>query len=173
MTASQPIKGLWYLAAVFVALIGWNIGVAIAGGAWDAVRAAPITLANTPLDARGKSVAVFTDALQADLAFTCRWKSAASAKAHPIPAAPVPLKVTDDGLNWQLIAFEPRGQDDMQVRCRPTRGRADTGQYAYAVVDGFLQRAMLGNAITLASLALAVVVAIAVFMMRRRGRITP
>lgn len=172
MNDRKRISGLWYLGALFVALIGWNVGVAVAGGAWNAVRDAPITSANQALDARGSSVAVFTDVLQVDLAIACRW-STTSSGAHRMPPAPVPLTVDDDGLTWQLIAFEPKGRNDMTVRCKPTRGRTDNAQYAYAVVDGFTSRANIGNLITLGSLLLGVGAAIAIYLQRRRGRMAP
>lgn len=81
--------------------------------------------------------------------------------------APLALSVDDDGRSWQLIAFEPKGHDGMEVRCHPTRGRTGNAQYAYAVVDGFNRRAMIGNAITLASLLVALILAMAVFVLRR------
>lgn len=167
--APKRISGLWYLAALLLATIGWNVGVAVAGGAWDTVRDAPITSRNQSMDALGSSVAVFTDALQADFASECSWRSGASGQRQRMPPAPLALTVADDGRNWQLIAFEPDGQDAMEVRCHPTRGRAGNAQYAYAVVDGFNHRAMIGNTITLASLALAFLVAIVTFALRRRS----
>lgn len=163
----KPISGLWYLAALLLATIGWNVGVAVAGGAWDMVRDAPITSRNQQMDARGSSVAVFTDALQADFASECSWRSGASGERHAMTPAPLALTVDDDGRSWQLIAFEPRGHDAMEVRCHPTRGRTGSAQYAYAVVDGFNRRAMIGNAITLASLFVALVMGVAVFVVRR------
>lgn len=166
--SSKPISGLWYLGALCLALVGWNVGVAIAGGAWNHVRQAPITSANQPLDAAGSSVAVFTDVMQADLGIACSWRLGASGESRPMAPAPLALTVNDDGLNWQLIAFEPDGHDDMEVRCHPTRGRTDNAQYAYAVVEGFNSRARLGNAITLASLALAAATATLIFVLRRR-----
>ena len=165
--APKRISGLWYLAALLLATIGWNVGVAVAGGAWDDVRAATITSRNQPMDARGSSVAVFTDTLQADFASECSWRSGASGRSQRMPPAPLPLTVDDDGRSWQLIAFEPKGQDAMEVRCHPTRGRTGNAQYAYAVVDGFNRQAMIGNAITLASLFVALVLGVAVFVMRR------
>lgn len=165
--APKRISGIWYLAALLLAAIGWNVGVAVAGGAWDQVRAAPITSRNQPMDARGSSVAVFTDALQADFASQCSWTSGSSGRPQRMPPAPLPLTVDDDGRTWQLIAFEPQGRDAMEVRCHATRGRTGNAQYAYAVVDGFNDRAMIGNAITLGSLFVALILAIGVFVLRR------
>lgn len=163
----KPISGLWYLAALLLATIGWNVGVAVAGGAWDTVREATITSVNQRLDAEGSSVAVFTDALQVDFASECSWRSGASGRGRRMAPAPLALSVDDDGRSWQLIAFEPKGHDGMEVRCHPTRGRTGNAQYAYAVVDGFNRRAMIGNAITLASLLVALILAMAVFVLRR------
>jgi hypothetical protein len=154
------------LAPVGLALIGWIAGVVVMSGAWDQVREARITSANQPLSAQGSSVAVFTDVLQADLAISCTWRS--DGTVHRMPSATFPLTVDDDGIKWQLIAFEPKGRDRMEVRCRPTRGRIDNAQYAYAVVDGFTQRVQAGTAVSLASLAVAIVGAIAIFVIRRR-----
>lgn len=163
---AKPLSPLWYLAALALALVGWNVGVAVAGGAWDQVRAAPITSANQPLAAEGSSVAVFSDAMQADLGIRCIWRT--DRAWHRMPAAPVPLTVDDDGLTWQLVAFEIAGHDDMQVRCHTTRGRTEHAQFATAVVDGFTHRAMTGNLITLASVAIAGVGAGVIFLIRRR-----
>jgi hypothetical protein len=163
---SKPIRGAWYLAPVALALIGWIAGVVVMSGAWDQVREARITSANQPLRAQGSSVAVFTDVLQADLAISCSWR--AGGAAHRMPPATFPLTVDDDGMNWQMIAFEPEGRDGMEVRCRPTRGRTDNAQYAYAVVDGFTQRVHAGTAVSLGTLAVAIVGAIAIAVMRRR-----
>ena len=55
----------WYLGALALALVGWVVGVAVAGGAWDTVRAASVSSANQPISAAGSSVAAFTDVLQA------------------------------------------------------------------------------------------------------------
>lgn len=168
MEQPRPLSALWYLFALLLALIGWNVGVAVAGGAWDSVRAAPITSANQPLSAHGASVAVFTDVVQVDRTITCHWKRAVDGSVHAIAPAPIALTVDDDGTTWHLIGFEPKGVDGMDVSCAPKDKGPDTSQYAYAIVDGFDERAMTGNVIILVTLLASFGIATVTFFRRRR-----
>ena len=49
--------------------------------------------------------------------------------------------VTYDGTTWNLVAFQPDGRDNVTVSCSPADKGVDNAQYAYAVVDGFVERA--------------------------------
>jgi hypothetical protein len=166
---SRPPSPLWYLAALALTLAGWIIGVAVAGGAWDAVRNAPITSANQALQAEGESIAVFTDVVQTDRQITCSMVDVVrDAKAAPIPPAPIALTVDDDGTTWSLVAFEPEGRDNITVSCAPRDRQVDNAQYAYAAVDGFVERARAGNFVILGGFLAGIVMAIVVFVRRRR-----
>lgn len=169
MENRRPLSPLWYLAALALPLAGWIVGVAVAGGAWDAVRNTPITSANQALEAKGQSIAVFTDVVQTDRRITCSMVDVVrDAKPEPIPPAPIALTVDDDGTTWNLVAFEPQGRDNVTVSCAPKDRRVDNAQYAYAAVDGFIQRARAGNFVILGGFFGGIVLASIVFLKRRR-----
>lgn len=169
MDKSRPPSPLWYLAAVALTLAGWVVGVAVAGGAWDAVRAASITTANQALQAKGESIAVFTDVIQTERRITCSMVDVVrDARPDPIPPAPIALTVSDDGTPWNLVAFEPQGRDNVTVSCTPRDRRVDNAQYAYATVDGFVERARTGNLVILGGFGAGITLAILIFMLRRR-----
>jgi hypothetical protein len=78
------------------------------------------------------------------------------------------LTVEDDGTTWNLVAFQPDGRDNVTVSCSPADRGVDNAQYAYAVVDGFVERARAGNFVILGGFFGGIIVAILVFMRRRR-----
>ena len=169
MEKSRPPSPLWYLGALSLTLASWIIGVAIAGGAWDVVRGASITSANQALEAKGESIAVFTDVVQTDRQIICSMVDVVrDAKPDPIPPAPIALTVEDDGTTWSLVAFEPEGRDNVTVSCAPKDKQVDNAQYAYAAVDGFVNRARAGNFVILGGFLSGIVLAIVVFAKRRR-----
>jgi hypothetical protein len=157
----------WYLTALALALVGWVVGVAVAGGAWDQVRAASVSSANQAVSAKGSSVAAFTDVLQTGRRIVCH-SSEPGRPAQQLPAAPLPLAIDDDGTTWHLIAFEPKARDNMSLSCRPEDRQADNAQYAFATVDGFLRRARIGNIIIIASMIGSLGTAVAILLRRRR-----
>ena len=163
----KPLSPAWYLAALALALVGWVVGVAVAGGAWDTVRNASVTSANGPLSASGASVAVFTDVLQSGRRIVCRSSEPGHASRR-LPTAPLALTIDDDGTTWHLIAFEPKGRDAMTISCLPTDRQADNAQYAFAEVDGFLTRANAGNNIIKGAFVGSLATAIAILLRRRR-----
>jgi hypothetical protein len=166
-----PPSPLWYLGALAITLASWVVGVAVAGGAWDAVRSAPITSANQALQAKGESIAVFTDVLQTERRITCSMVDVVrDAEPEPIPPAPIALTVDDDGSTWNLVAFAPEGRDNVTIACTPRDRRVDNAQYAYAAVDGFIERARTGNFVILGGFLGGVALAILVFVLRRRRR---
>lgn len=163
----SALSPAWYLAALALALVGWVVGVAVAGSAWDTVRATTVTSANDPLSASGSSVAVFTDVLQTGRKIVCS-STEPGRRARQVPPAPLPLSIDDDGTTWHLIAFEPKGRAAMTLECRPQDRQADNAQYAFSRVDGFLQKARIGNAIILAAMAGSLGTAVAILLRRRR-----
>lgn len=168
MTVSDDeVSPLWYLATVALALIGWMVGVAVAGSAWDTVRTASISSANEPLQADGASVAVFTDVVQSNRLITCSAKHPRGG-ARLIQAAPIALTVDDDGETWHLIALEPDGSDNLSITCAPKDRLPDNAQYAFAIVDGFSRRVTIGSVIIVSTIAGAIVGAGVVFWRRRK-----
>ncbi|MFL6088922.1 MAG: hypothetical protein ACJ71Z_02145 [Aeromicrobium sp.] len=160
----------WYLAALALVIVGWMVGVAVAGGAWDAVRHARISSTNEALQAQGSSVAVFTDVVQPDRQITCTMTDVVTdSRSTPVPPAPIALEVEDDGTTWHLVAFQPEGRNGVTVTCAPADKRVDNAQYAFATVDGFTERARVGNAVILASLLGAALTSLIVFVRRRRA----
>jgi len=159
----------WYLVALAVFAIGWNGGVWWAGKAWDLVREAPITSANQALQAEGKSIAVFTDVVQADRQIICAMSDVVrEAPPQRMDPAPIPLTVEDDGATWTLIAFEHAGRDNVTVACAPKDKQVDNAQYAYATIEGYNTRLWTGNIVSMASIILAFAVGIATYRIRRR-----
>jgi hypothetical protein len=165
----DPVSPAWYLLALAVFAIGWNGGVWWAGSAWDQVREARITSANQALQAEGASIAVFTDVVQPGRTITCVLVDVVrQARPQPMGPAPIPLTVDDDGITWQLVAFENDGRDNVTVKCAPDDKQVDNAQYAYATVDGYNTRLWTGNIVSIASIVVAVAVGVVVFRIRRR-----
>jgi hypothetical protein len=144
----------------------------VAAGAWDSVREAPIAAISRPLDARGLSVAVFTDVVQPERHVACTQTTEAAKKAKQEPkqirAARLELVVNDDGNEWHLIGFERKGRDDMSIRCTPTDKRPDNATYAFSTVDGFTERANNGKGIGTIGTVLGIGLALWTFIARRR-----
>ncbi len=159
---------MWYLAALGIALLGWNVGIAVAAQAWDPVEEAVVTSASGPVDAGGQSLAVFTDVVQPERRVTCTWKTEGRKKPTTILPPTRTLEVQDDGSEWYLIGFERNGRDGMAVSCTPRDKRADNAAYAFAVVDGFNARAQTGNIIVITGTVLGFALAIWTFIARRR-----
>jgi hypothetical protein len=154
------------MAALFIALIGLIAGFSVAAGAWDRVEEAGISAASGPIDAAGRSVAVFTDVRQPERRIDC--ETTVNKASKPVLPATLDLVVNDDGSEWYLIGFVEHGRDGMEIRCRPEDGRADNATYAVAVVDGFSERVNTGKGIAYVSLAAGLGLAIWTFIARRR-----
>jgi hypothetical protein len=148
--------------------VGWVVGTTVAAGAWDTVRDTGITNTGGPLEASGYSVAVFTDVRQPERHISCSARIEGVKKRAPSPPASLDLVVNDDGNEWFLLAFEPKGRDGMQVSCTPRDKRPDNATYAFTVVQGWEDRAYLGNAISIAGTFAGIALAIWTFIARRR-----
>lgn len=161
---------LWYLAAVAIALLGSIAGTAIAAGAWDGVRSATISPATEPVDAAGRTLAIFTDQPQEGREITCTTRPAdqPEASGDEVKAAALDIVVEQRGTDWHLLALRPEGKDGVVVSCVPSDGKADTALYGFAVVDGF-ESAGRGASIGSASLGVALLLAAFVFWQRRRA----
>ena len=140
----------------------------MAAGAWDTVRDAGVTNTSNPIEASGYSVAVFTDVKQPERKITCSYKAGDSKKSTLIKPASIDLVVNDDGNEWHLIGFEPRGRDEMRISCTPSDKRADNATYAFTAVQGWEDRAYAGNAISIVGTFTGIGLAIWTFIARRR-----
>lgn len=160
---------LWYLAAVAIALIGSIAGTAIAAGAWDGVRSATISPATEPVDAAGRTLAIFTDQPQDGREITCTTRPAdqPEASGDEVKAAALDIVVEQRGTDWHLLALRPEGKDGVVVACVPSDGKADTALYGFAVVDGF-ESADRGASIGTLALGIALLLAALVFWRRRQ-----
>lgn len=148
-----------YLAALIIVLAGWIGATVVAAGAWDTVRDSTLVpVTQERADARGSSVAVFTDLLQPTRTIACRGRDLKDDVVEIEPAA-IDVPVESDGTEWHLINLLPEGRDGLKVRCGPLDKRVDNATYAFAVVDGFTSRGERGQAIAttglLAGLGLA------------------
>ncbi|MEG9227662.1 hypothetical protein [Aeromicrobium sp. Sec7.5] len=161
---------LWYLAAVAIALGGSITGTAIAAGAWDGVRSATISPATAPVDAAGRTLAIFTDQPQEGREITCTTRPADQPEAagDEVKAAALDIVVEQRGTDWHLLALRPEGKDGVTVSCLPSDGQVDTALYGFAVVDGF-ESADRGATIGTLALGAAFVLAGLVFWHRRRA----
>lgn len=162
---------LWYLAALLIALGGSMTGTAIAASAWDGVRNAAVSPAVGPVDASGRTLAVFTDQSQPDRDIECVTRPVDQPEAEPVevPEAALDLSVDSAGTRWHLLALDTSGPEDVAVQCVPTDGRADNAGYGYAVVDGF-DAATRGERVGMLSLGAGVLLAGLTFWQRRRTR---
>ncbi len=140
----------------------------MAAGAWDTVRSAGITSGSGPLQASGSSVAVFTDVRQPERRITCEATVEGARKPRQIPPASLDLVLDDDGNEWFLLAFEPKGRDGMSIDCAPQDQRADNATYAFTVVQGWEDRAYTGNTISIVGTFAGIALAIWTFVARRR-----
>ena len=56
----------------------------------------------------------------------------------------------------------------MDIRCTPADDRSDNATYAFSTVEGFTDRANIGNGIAIIATALGIGLAIWTFIARRR-----
>ncbi len=162
---------MWYLAAFLLALGGQVVGTAVAAGAWDGVRDASLLSTTEPIDAGDASLAVYTDILQPDRDVTCT-ATGPDDDAEPIdiPEAPLELTATSEGASWYLIGFLMEGRDELTVACEPSDDAGDSATYVAGVAEGVQDRANVGNGITWLATLLGIILAVAVFLSRRRTR---
>lgn len=165
----KPTSPLWYLAALFIALGGATLAIVVAAGAWDPVREATVTPVAERVDAKGLSVAVYTDIVQPDRGVTCR-ATGPDKKVTEIPASKLQFAVDNGGDRWHLIGMLNEGSDDLQITCTPRDKRVDDATYAYAAVDGFSSRANTAKGISILGAAIGVGLAGYTFYTRRQLR---
>ncbi len=165
----RPTSPLWYLAAFFIALGGAVIAIIVAASAWDPVREATVTPVGERVDGADRSIAVFTDIVQADRDVTCR-ATGPGKKVTEIPKAKLALTVTNGTDEWHLIGMLTEGDKDQLITCAPKDRRVDDATYTYAAVVGFASKANTAKGISILTTAIAVVLAGYTFYTRRQRR---
>ena len=156
-----------YLAALLLVLAGWVGATVVAAGAWDTVRDSTLVpVTQERADAKGSSVAVFTDIVQPERAIECRGVDPKD-NAIAIEPAAIDVPVEFDGTEWHLINLLPEGQDGLKVRCGPQDKRVDNATYTFAIVDGFTTRGERGQAIATTGLLAGLGLASWTFICRR------
>lgn len=162
---------LWYLAAIALSITAVMVGVSVAAGAWDEVKAARVTPITGPIDAGGKTLVVYSDQIEDDVRYPCTTTPASDPEADPRELETPAIDVTTDGdgRTWTLIAIESDGQDGSVVSCRRDDDKTDTNNYGYALVDGFAATGR-GLAIAVGGFVLSAALAIWVAISRRRLR---
>lgn len=167
----RPVNPLWYLAALLIALASLMGAAAYGASAFDAVRDATVTPVTERVDARGSTLAIYTDIVQADRDISCRGRYGDGDRGRiVIPATTVDVAAQGDGTRWRLIALLDEGRDGLRIVCTPADRRVDNAAYGYATVTGYSSRA--NNAQGFAWLGTAVAAALAgwVFWCRRSAR---
>lgn len=165
----KPTSPLWYLTAFFIALGGAVISIIVAAGAWDPVREASVTPIGERVDGTGKSIAVYTDIVQADRDVTCR-ATGPGKKVTPIPEAKLALTVDDGTDQWHLIAMLNEGSKGQLISCTPKDRRVDDATYTYAAVTGFASKANTAKGISILTTAIGIGLAGYTFYTRRQQR---
>lgn len=162
---------LWYLAALLLALGGTMTAVATAASAFDPIRDARVVPVTERVDAKGATLAVYTDIVQDDRDVTCRARYGKKDKGRiPIPDQGVDITAQTDGVRWTLIGLLEHGRDGLRIVCTPADRRLDSASYGYATVTGYTSKVDNGRTIATVGLAAGVGVAGWIFWCRRSAR---
>ncbi|MET0447871.1 MAG: hypothetical protein ABW004_05675 [Aeromicrobium sp.] len=167
----RPTNPLWYLAALLIAL-GSLIGAAVYGAsAFDSVRDATVIPVTERVDAKGSTLAIYTDIVQEDRDIACRGRYGDEDKGRvEIPPTSVDVAADGDGTRWTLIALLEEGRDELRIVCTPADRRVDNASYGYATVTGYASRANTAQGFAWIGSALAAGLAGWVFWSRRTAR---
>ncbi|AWB93812.1 hypothetical protein [Aeromicrobium chenweiae] len=126
---------LWYLAAFLLAIGSTMAATAFAASAFDDIRGATLTPVSELVDAKGKTLAVFSnDPDRGDIA--CHARDRAKQRVE-IPDKDVGVTAQSAGETWYLIGLLEDGRDGLRVVCRPESNRPDTAGYAHAAVSTY------------------------------------
>lgn len=162
---------LWYLAALLLALGGTMAAVATAASAFDPVRDANVLPVTERVDAKGATLAVYTDIVQEDRAIACRARyGKKDAGRVEIPDKGVDIVAQGGGIRWTLIGLLEEGRDGLRIVCTPADRRIDNASYGYATVTGYSSKVNNGRGISSIGLAAGVGLAGWVFWCRRNAR---
>lgn len=162
---------LWYLAALVLAL-GSNVAaVAVAASAFDPVRDAVVVPVTERVDAKGATLAIYTDIVQEDREILCRGRYGDKDKGRiEIPDKGVDITAQGDGIRWTLIGLLEKGRDGLRIVCTPADKRVDNAAYGYATVTGYASKANNGRGISSIGLAAGLGLAGWVFWARRSAK---
>lgn len=164
---------LWYLAALLLALGATVAAVAVAASAFDPVRDATVVPVTERVDAKGATLAIYTDIVQEDRGIRCWARHGKGDKQRvDIPDKGVDITAQGDGIRWTLIGLLEEGHDGLRIICRPADQRVDNASYGYATVTGYASKATTGRGISSLGIAAGVGLAAWVFWCRRSARKT-
>jgi hypothetical protein len=162
---------LWYLAALLIALGSTIAAVVVASTAFNPVRDATVIPITERVDAKGSTLAIYTDIEQPGRDIACRGRYGDDDKGRVvIPAKDVAISAQGDGTRWTLIALLEEGRDDLRIVCTPGDERVDNASYGYATVTGYASTVNNGKGITAIGLAVAAGLAGWVAWCRRAAR---
>lgn len=162
---------LWYLAAFLLAIGSAMAGTAVAASAFDPVRDATVTPITERVDAKGATLAIYTDIVQTERDILCRGRYGAEDRGRVvIPDKGVDVTAQGDGTRWHLIALLEDGRDDLRIVCTPQDKRVDNASYGYATVTGYGSRVNNGRGIAYLGVAISAVLAGWIFWCRRQAR---
>ncbi|MCL3816974.1 hypothetical protein [Aeromicrobium wangtongii] len=162
---------LWYLAAFLLAIGSAMAATAVAASAFDPVRDARVTPATERVDAKGATLAIYTDIVQVDRDILCRGRYGDKDKGRiEIPDKGVDVTADSDGTRWHLIGLLEQGRDGLRIVCTPTDKRTDNASYGYATVTGYSSRVNNGRGIAYIGIAAGAVLAGWIFWCRRQAR---
>lgn len=167
----RPTNPLWYLAALLLALGSTMAAAAVAAGAFGPVRDATVIPVTERVDAKGSTLAIYTDIVQTDRDVACRGRYGDEDKGRVvIPATDVEISAQGDGTRWTLIALLEDGRDDLRIVCTPGDRRVDNASYGYATVTGYATAVNNGKGVAALGLAAAGGLAGWVLWCRRSAR---
>jgi hypothetical protein len=137
----------WYAVALVIAAVSCVAAMVIAASAYTPIREAMVTPTVDRADARGKTLAVYTnDENHADVECYARDRKK---RRIDIPAKSVDAVTYVQGASWYLLALLPEGRNNLKITCRPTTDRPDTANYAFATIDGFTSAASNGRTVAM------------------------
>lgn len=162
---------LWYLAAFLLALSSAMVATAVAASAFGPVRDAVVTPVTERVDAKGATLAIYTDIVQDGREISCRGRYGKDDKGRiEIPDKGVDVTAQGDGTRWHLIGLLEDGLDGMRIVCTPKDKRLDNASYGYATVTGYGSRVNNGRGIAYIGIGAAAVLAGWIFWCRRQAR---
>lgn len=159
---------LWYLASFLLAIGSTMIASAVAASAFDDVRGATLTPVSERVDAKDKTLAVFSN--DADRgAIACRGRDRKKVRVE-IPDKDVGVTAQSEGETWYLIALLEEGRDGLRIVCTPESKRPDTAGYAYATVDSYAGTVNTGKGIAVLGVTAGALGAAYVYWCRRTAK---
>jgi hypothetical protein len=167
----RPTNPLWYLAALMIALGTTVIAVVVAASAFSPVRDATVIPVTERVDAKGSTLAIYTDIVQTERDIACRGRYGDKDVGRvEIPGKDVEITAQGDGTRWTLIALLEDGRDDLRIVCTPGDKRVDNASYGYATVTGYTSTVNNANGIRYLGLLAGGALAAWVFWCRRSAR---